>query len=159
MSAAPAAASNTTESTNDFDSANPIVKTPNAITARMNVRPIRRPGGRNAMNPDIRTAPMAGAARRAPRPRGPTCRISPAKIGKIATAPPNSTATRSSVIAPRKIGRVNRKARPSRTLATSGACARAEGGRAGTRMRATVTSDAAISAAAIAYDRVGPTHT
>ena len=110
MSAAPLAASSTSDSTNDRDSAKPIMNAPNATTERRNVRPICRPGGRSAMNADINTAPIAGAARSAPRPVGPTNRISAAKIGRIATAPPNSTANRSRVIAPMKIGRVKRKA-------------------------------------------------
>ncbi len=125
------------------------MKTPNSATAEQEQAPRAPGGGRSASRPDISTAPTAGAARRAPRPCGPTCRISSAKIGRMATAPPNSTASRSSVIAPRKIGRVKRNASPARTLATSGS-ARADRGRAGARMRATVTSEIAISAAAIA---------
>ena len=46
---------------------------------------------------------MAGAARSTPRPVGPTCRIDLANTGSSATAPPNSTASRSSRIAPSRI--------------------------------------------------------
>ena len=46
------------------------------------------------------SAPTAGAARRSPRPVGPTSRMSFAKTGRSATAPPRSTAKRSSEIAP-----------------------------------------------------------
>ena len=38
---------------------------------------------------------MAGAARNQPRPDAPTCRMSVAKIGSSATAPPKNTASRS----------------------------------------------------------------
>ena len=75
--------------------------------------PARRGGGRSASKPDISTAPIGRAPRAArPGPCGPTCRISSAKIGRIATAPPNSTASRSSVIAPRKIGPREEKRQP-----------------------------------------------
>ena len=72
----------------------------------------RRGGGRSASHADIKTAPTAGAARRTPSPCGPTCRISSAKIGRIATAPPNSTANRSSVIAPRNSRRAKDERQP-----------------------------------------------
>ena len=48
---------------------------------------------------DINRA-MAGAERSSPRPHGPVCNTSFAKIGSSAVAPPRSTANRSSDIAP-----------------------------------------------------------
>ena len=56
-------------------------------------------------------APTAGALRRTPSPTGPTSRMSRAKSGSRATAPPNRTATRSSEIAPSSTGvfRTNRR--------------------------------------------------
>ncbi len=45
-------------------------------------------------------APTPGAARMIPRPTGPTWRILSAYAGNSATTPPNSTAKRSSEIAP-----------------------------------------------------------
>ena len=46
---------------------------------------------------------MAGAALNTPKPSGPTFRISWAKTGKSATAPPNKTAIISKLITPRII--------------------------------------------------------
>ena len=46
---------------------------------------------------------MEGAARRIPRPFGPTERISEAKIGRRAVAPPKRTANKSRVIEPSTI--------------------------------------------------------
>ena len=46
------------------------------------------------------SAPSAGALRSRPSPAGPTARMSRAKIGSSAVAPPNSTQNRSSEIAP-----------------------------------------------------------
>ena len=54
------------------------------------------------MNAAQTSEPTAGAARRKPRPVGPTSRMSLANTGKSATAPPRSTAKRSSEIAPSK---------------------------------------------------------
>ena len=133
------------------------MKTPNSATAERNSRPARRGGGRSASRPDISTAPTAGAARRAPSPCGPTCRISSAKIGRMATAPPNSTASRSSVIAPRKIGRREEERQPGPHAGHQRLGPRRPAGARARRMRATVTSEIAISAAAIAYDDVAPT--
>ncbi len=133
------------------------MNTPNSATAIRKVRPARPGGGRSASQPDISTAPIAGAARSPPRPSGPTWRISWAKIGRIATAPPNSTARRSSTIAPTNTRRVRRNASPAFTLASSGS-ARPVAGRSGARICPTVPSAAAISAAATTYDAVGPIH-
>ena len=57
-------------------------------------------GGRCAMNKPIRIEPAKGAARMMPNPSGPTLKISLAKTGSMATAPPKSTANISSDNAP-----------------------------------------------------------
>ena len=71
------------------------------------MRPAR--GRRVRMIPASR-APTAGALRRIPSPTGPVWRICLANSGSSATAPPNRTANRSSVIAPSITGvrRMNR---------------------------------------------------
>ena len=56
---------------------------------------------------------MPGAVRSRPRPVGPICSTSCASAGKRAVAPPNSTANRSSEIAPSMMGRDQTKCRPS----------------------------------------------
>ena len=62
-----------------------------------------------------------GALRSTPRPVGPTSSTSFAKTGSSATAPPNSTAKRSSEIAPSRTG-VRRTSRtPASTLSSDGA--------------------------------------
>ena len=77
-------------------------------------RPTRRGRSRRS------SAPTAGAARRTPSPAGPTSSTSFANTGSSATAPPNSTANRSSEIAPNSTG-VRRTSRtPPSTLARSG---------------------------------------
>ena len=58
-------------------------------------------------------APTAGALRSTPSPTGPTSSMSRAKTGSSATAPPNSTATRSSEIAPSSTGVRRTKRRPA----------------------------------------------
>ena len=58
---------------------------------------------------------ITGALRKNPKPSGPTCRISRAKIGNSAVAPPNSTANRSSEIAPSTTGRERTNFTPSAT--------------------------------------------
>ncbi len=73
---------------------------PNAATTRNSVLPARRWMGRRARKSAAAKDPTAGAVRRSPRPVGPTSRMSFAKIGRSATAPPSRTAKRSSEIAP-----------------------------------------------------------
>ena len=60
-------------------------------------------------------APAAGADRRRPSPQGPVPKISFAKIGKSAAAPPSSTATMSSVIAPSSAWRLRLNHSPAKT--------------------------------------------
>ena len=69
--------------------------------------------------PAIR-APTATALRSTPSPNGPVCRIDFAKSGRRATAPPKSTANRSSVIAPRMIGVARMKRMPPSRLCQLG---------------------------------------
>ena len=57
-------------------------------------------------------APIIWVALNAPKPVEPTLRISVAKIGSNAVAPPSSTAKRSSPIAPTKICRFKTNSRP-----------------------------------------------
>ena len=58
-------------------------------------------------------APSAGAERNRPSPQGPTCRMSCATMGSSAVAPPKSTATRSSEMAPRMTSLERMKRRPA----------------------------------------------
>ena len=57
-------------------------------------------------------APMPGDVRNQPRPAGPTCSTSAANTGNNAVAPPNSTANRSSEIAPSTGRRERTKRKP-----------------------------------------------
>ena len=79
------------------------------------VCPARPPSGRWASVKDIDRAPSAGAARNTPSPHGPVCRISRAKIGSNAVAPPSNTANRSREMAPSTTGRVRMKWIPEKT--------------------------------------------
>ena len=76
LSKAPIKNSISIESQNDRDNPKTIVAPPNPATAKIKVQPAFRIGARWAMNNDIRTAPMDGAARIQPKPVGPTCKIS-----------------------------------------------------------------------------------
>ena len=62
------------------------------------------------------SAPMAGAARSMPSPNGPADRMSEAKIGSSAVAPPSSTANRSNEIMPSTAGVRRMKATPAKTV-------------------------------------------
>jgi hypothetical protein len=61
-------------------------------------------------------APAPGAVRSRPSPVGPACSTSRAYAGSSAVAPPNSTANRSSEMAPSTIGRERTKRKPSSTV-------------------------------------------
>ena len=78
-------------------------------------RPTRRWMAWRASHSDISSAPTAGAARSRPRPHGPVCRMSRAKIGSSAVAPPSSTANRSSEMTPSTSGRARMKCTPANT--------------------------------------------
>ena len=99
LSAAPAVASAASESGNQRERPKTMVATPKSTTARSSAGPARRNGGRWASTIVVITAPTDWAASSHPRPAGPTCRMSLAHTGRSATAPPNSTAKRSRVIA------------------------------------------------------------
>ena len=79
--------------------------------------PTRRSIGR-ARQPDRHERARRPPAPRAagPGPTAPTCRMSLAKIGSSAVAPPSSTANRSSEIAPSTTGRCRMKRTPANTV-------------------------------------------
>ncbi len=105
---------------------------------------MRRLTGRMVRYSATAPAPMPVAARNHPNPTAPTPRRSSAMAGSNATAPPKSTAKRSSEIAPSRIGWLRTKRRPSTAScrlgrsASSGATTRSKGR---TRTRRTVTAD------------------
>ena len=68
------------------------------------VAPAWRLGGRRVAMSMTASAPTDGAVRSTPRPTGPTWRMSVAKIGSRAIAPPKKTANRSSAIEPMSAG-------------------------------------------------------
>jgi hypothetical protein len=76
-------------------------------------RPARARIGWCASHNAMSAAPTAGELRRMPSPHGPVCRMSRAKMGRSAVAPPNSTAKRSSEMAPRMAFLANTKRTPS----------------------------------------------
>ena len=99
-------------------------------------------------------APRPGAARSQPRPAGPTCRMSFAKIGSSATAPPNNTANRSSVIAARNNGLARTKRKPANTSLR--ARVSLAGGGLRTGMVLSITTNKACPMAAAANAAVAP---
>ena len=86
--------------------------TPKPATDQSSTCPVRSQSRRRATNTLMITAPIAGDARSTPSPVGPTCRISAAKIGSSATAPPKNTEKRSSVSAPKSTGSPNTNVTP-----------------------------------------------
>ena len=68
----------------------------------------------------VRNAPTAGAALKTPNPSDPTFKISCAKTGNRAIAPPNKTAIISSVMAPKIAFVLNTKRTPSFKLCITG---------------------------------------
>ena len=89
-----------------------MVHTPKHATAVSKTRPTRRSIGRNEMSSVVAPAPRPTEALSQPRPTGPTCRRT-AMAGRSVTAPPKSTAKRSSEMAPRRIGVARTNRRPS----------------------------------------------
>ena len=73
---------------------------PNTATATNIQRPTLRSIGHFVKTTAISNAPTAGDDLRIPRPSGPVCKMSLAKMGSNAVAPPKSTANRSSAMAP-----------------------------------------------------------
>ena len=101
MSLAPSSSSAISETVRLCEMPKIIVKIPNPATDHSSVVPDRPRKGRCASSTAIIAAPTPGAVRSSPSPHGPVCRISRAYTGRSATAPPSSTANRSSEIAPR----------------------------------------------------------
>jgi hypothetical protein len=93
------------------------VAAPKAATATSSFQPAPPRIGKRASSSAKSSAPIEGAARKRPRPQGPVWRMSRAKMGRRATAPPSSTAKRSSVIAPRMMGWAKMNRRPASTSA------------------------------------------
>ena len=103
-SAAPTTARAASDSSRWVDTAKTIVATPYIASAPNKSGPSTRRRRRRARTTDIASAPIAGAARKRPSVQGPDCRISRAKIGNSAVAPPSSTAKRSSDSVPSSTG-------------------------------------------------------
>ncbi len=115
VSAAPPTASAARESQRLCDIPKITVATPKMATQINSRLPACRLMGKRAITSDMVSAPMAGAARSMPSPRGPVCRTSLAKIGISATAPPSRTTNRSSEKEPRSRGRLQTYLKPART--------------------------------------------
>src|SRR5471032_663946 len=92
------------------------VQTPNTPTPPSIHQPTRRVMGKKVSVIEHSAAPAPGAVRSMPRPVGPTCSTSCASAGSSAVAPPNSTANRSSEIAPSTTGLDQAKRKPSSTV-------------------------------------------
>jgi hypothetical protein len=90
-----------------------IEPTPNRATVASSTRPTWRRTGRTVRNKVTAPAPMPIAARSHPSPTAPTPSRSWAIAGSSAIAPPNSTAKRSSEIAPRRTGSERTKRSPA----------------------------------------------
>ncbi len=118
----PAMPSAATESSIDRESPKTIMHAPKIPTTTSSVGPARVWSGRRARMIPAASAPTAGALRRTPSPTGPTWRISRAKTGASAIAPPKRTAKRSSAIAPSSIRVRNTNRTPSASPAKPGAC-------------------------------------
>ena len=128
-----------------------IVPMPNSATTTSSVRPMWRCTGRTVRNSVTLPAPMPIAARSTPSPTAPTPSRSSAMAGSSATAPPNSTANRSSEIAPSRIGCVRTKRTPS-TASCIVARSRTTGGASWSgRTKRIATADPASSTAPATY--------
>ena len=103
----------TTEIQKTDESPNTIIEIPKPNTATSNFIPALRLIGIYAVVNIVRKAPTAGAALKTPKPSGPTFKISCAKTGKRATAPPKSTAIMSKLRAPKMAFVLNTKRTPS----------------------------------------------
>ncbi len=79
-------------------------------------RPTFSPRLKRASVSDINAAPQAGAARNAPSAQGPASRMSFAKIGSSAVAPPSSTANRSNDSVPSSNRRWKMKVMPPNSV-------------------------------------------
>ena len=81
-----------------------MVASPNTPIATYMTTPTCRRNGQRAIANEQTSAPAAGAARIKPSPTVPTWKMSRAKIGRRAVAPPKITANMSSDMAPSTIG-------------------------------------------------------
>ena len=97
-SARPATKSAAIESTKLVDRPKTSMETPKMATQTRKMGPARRLGGMRAVASMASRAPTEGAVRSRPRPMGPTPRMSLAKTGSRAMAPPKKTAKRSRAI-------------------------------------------------------------
>ena len=113
VSKAPNAANAASDSQRTFDKANTSVPAPKPATAANMIAPTCRRRLRRESQTDITSAPIAGAALSRPRPQGPVCRMSRAKMGSKAVAPPSSTANRSREITPSTTGRARMNEMPA----------------------------------------------
>ncbi len=84
-----------------FDNPNPMIQSPKPVATKSRIFPWFFFSGTNESVMIISIEPISEAAFKSPKPSEPTFRISLAKTGIIATAPPNSTANISSICAPR----------------------------------------------------------
>ena len=82
------------ESQNIFDKAKTMIQTPNPPTAYNNFFPCCLCNGKSVSNTTTKIEPISDAAFSQPNPMAPDLRISFAKTGIMATAPPNNTANR-----------------------------------------------------------------
>src|SRR5262252_5293765 len=154
MSDAPTNSSEIIETIRLRESPNTIVKTPKPATDQSMVIPAWRCSGRCANSVAMSTAPIAGALRRRPNPQGPTRSISRAYTGNNATAPPSSTANKSSEIRPRISFFLQMKRNPANSVlrvTSSGCCWVVVN-----RIWLAATTDIAAAIIELAYTAVGP---
>ncbi|MCY1215305.1 hypothetical protein D9M72_271470 [compost metagenome] len=145
-SAAPSTTRAATDSGIEVDRPNTVVARPNSISAPNSSRPTCSPRLSRASVRDMSIAPQAGAARSAPSAQGPALRMSLAKMGSSAVAPPSSTANRSSDSVPSSRRRWKMKVMPANSVRQVVGSLR--GGARSTRMLAMEAKAARYSAAA-----------
>lgn len=104
------------ESQKLFDMAKTIMQIPKPNTAKNNFFPWPYLKGKMVSSVTVIIEPISLAAFNMPKPSGPTFKISLAKTGTKATAPPNNTANKSSVSAPKISLVLKTYRRPSFTL-------------------------------------------
>ena len=92
------------------------MQTPKDATAKSKVFPCFCCNGNKVSKIIMQIEPISDAAFKKPKPSGPTFKISLAKTGTIATAPPKRTANRSKDNAPNNSLVLNTNLNPSITL-------------------------------------------
>lgn len=102
-SSMPAITSAANDIQNKSDRPKAIMQTPKPATANSKIRPWCCRSGNKVMVTIIAIEPISIAALSQPKPTGPTLKMRSANSGISATAPPNSTAKRSSEMAPSNI--------------------------------------------------------